>query len=331
MPWPPSPAVARSRRLGPGLDGVRDVAHPGARPSGRDAGGECRGRGVDEPAGIGVDLADADGDGRVTVIAVEACAAVDRQDVPLAQGAAVRDPVHDRLVDGEADDPRVRRGRPGRVVAEERWRGAVVGEDFHGQRVEVVQADSGRAAAATAARIWATTRPASRISAISSSDLSTTMPGIVIPGLVSLVRAPLTADERQRGAALGQALQRARGRRAPPRSPARRHLAGHPPQDRTGTIPTATFFTVAAIADVLGLDLQPGRRDRPEATTAREATTPARRPPPRGDAALPHAARPPGENSSDDPGGPSRPIHPRSLIRNERSAPRRRSDGLGAL
>ena len=71
-----------------------------------------------------------------------------------------------------------------------------------------------------------------------------------------MVRTPLTADERERGVALGRALQRARGGR----SAAEVALLAGISLDtlrkiERGAVPTPTFFTVAAIADVLGLDL----------------------------------------------------------------------------
>ena len=71
-----------------------------------------------------------------------------------------------------------------------------------------------------------------------------------------MVRTPLTADERQRGAELGRALQRARGRR----SAAEVALLAGISLDtlrkiERGAIATPAFFTVAALARVLDLDL----------------------------------------------------------------------------
>ncbi|HEY2795827.1 MAG TPA: helix-turn-helix transcriptional regulator [Micromonosporaceae bacterium] len=71
-----------------------------------------------------------------------------------------------------------------------------------------------------------------------------------------MVRTPLTADERERGLALGRRLQRARGRR----SAAEVALAAGISLDtlrkiERGAIATPAFFTVAALAEVLGLDL----------------------------------------------------------------------------
>jgi transcriptional regulator with XRE-family HTH domain len=72
-----------------------------------------------------------------------------------------------------------------------------------------------------------------------------------------VVRTPLTQDERTRGLALGQALQRARG----PRSAAEvAGLAGISLDTlrkiERGAIATPAFFTVAALARVLNLDLR---------------------------------------------------------------------------
>jgi transcriptional regulator with XRE-family HTH domain len=71
-----------------------------------------------------------------------------------------------------------------------------------------------------------------------------------------MVRTPLTEDERERGQALGRALQRARGER----SAAAVALAAGISLDtlrkiERGAIATPTFFTVAALARALDLDL----------------------------------------------------------------------------
>jgi transcriptional regulator with XRE-family HTH domain len=71
-----------------------------------------------------------------------------------------------------------------------------------------------------------------------------------------MVRTPLTPDERRRGLALGRALQRARGRR----SAAEVALAAGISLDtlrkiERGAIAAPTFFTVAALARVLEVDL----------------------------------------------------------------------------
>jgi transcriptional regulator with XRE-family HTH domain len=71
-----------------------------------------------------------------------------------------------------------------------------------------------------------------------------------------VVRAPLTPDERRRGKALGRALQRARGRRSAAEVS---RLAGVSLDTlrkiERGAIATPAFFTVAALARVLDLDL----------------------------------------------------------------------------
>lgn len=71
-----------------------------------------------------------------------------------------------------------------------------------------------------------------------------------------MVRTPLTPDERRRGLALGRTLQQARGRR----SAAEVALAAGISLDtlrkiERGAIAAPTFFTVAALARVLDLDL----------------------------------------------------------------------------
>jgi transcriptional regulator with XRE-family HTH domain len=71
-----------------------------------------------------------------------------------------------------------------------------------------------------------------------------------------VVRTPLTEAERERGRALGLALQRARGRR----SAAEVALAAGISLDtlrkiERGAISTPAFFTVVALARVLRVDL----------------------------------------------------------------------------
>jgi transcriptional regulator with XRE-family HTH domain len=71
-----------------------------------------------------------------------------------------------------------------------------------------------------------------------------------------VVRTPLTEDERERGVALGRALQDARG----PRSAADVALRAGISLDtlrkiERGAIATPAFFTVVALARVLGVDL----------------------------------------------------------------------------
>lgn len=71
-----------------------------------------------------------------------------------------------------------------------------------------------------------------------------------------MVRVPLTGSERERGERLGAALRRARGGRSMTDVAA---AAGMSPETlrkiERGRIPTPAFFTVAAVAEVLGLSL----------------------------------------------------------------------------
>ncbi len=71
-----------------------------------------------------------------------------------------------------------------------------------------------------------------------------------------MVRTPLTDDERERGRLLGQALQRARGNRSAAEVAVRAGISLDTLRKiERGAIVTPAFFTVAALADVLGLDL----------------------------------------------------------------------------
>jgi transcriptional regulator with XRE-family HTH domain len=77
-----------------------------------------------------------------------------------------------------------------------------------------------------------------------------------------MVRTPLTEDQRDRGRALGQVLRAARG----PRSAAEvAHHAGVSLDTlrkiERGAISTPAFFTVAALARALDLDLSALARD----------------------------------------------------------------------
>ena len=72
-----------------------------------------------------------------------------------------------------------------------------------------------------------------------------------------MVRPPLTRLEHERGARLGLMLREARG----PRSMAEIAAASGVPAEtlrkiETGRIATPAFFTVAALADALGLSLE---------------------------------------------------------------------------
>jgi transcriptional regulator with XRE-family HTH domain len=71
-----------------------------------------------------------------------------------------------------------------------------------------------------------------------------------------MVRPMLTAEERERGRRLGALLRQARGPRSLPEIATR---SGVPVETlrkiESGRVPTPAFFTVAALADVLGLEL----------------------------------------------------------------------------
>jgi transcriptional regulator with XRE-family HTH domain len=71
-----------------------------------------------------------------------------------------------------------------------------------------------------------------------------------------VVRTPLTSDERERGVALGQALQRARGGRSAAEVALRAGISLDTLRKiERGAIPTPAFFTVAALARVLEVNL----------------------------------------------------------------------------
>ncbi len=71
-----------------------------------------------------------------------------------------------------------------------------------------------------------------------------------------MVRVPLTISERERGERLGLALRAARGERSIVEVATQ---AGISPETlrkiERGRIPTPAFFTVVAVADVLGLSV----------------------------------------------------------------------------
>lgn len=71
-----------------------------------------------------------------------------------------------------------------------------------------------------------------------------------------MVRVPLTISERERGERLGEALRRARGERSIVDVATE---AGISPETlrkiERGRIPTPAFFTVVAVADILGMSL----------------------------------------------------------------------------
>lgn len=71
-----------------------------------------------------------------------------------------------------------------------------------------------------------------------------------------MVRNPLTEQQRRRGQALGHALQQARGRRSAADVAQRAGISLDTLRKiERGAIPSPAFFTVAALADVLGLEL----------------------------------------------------------------------------
>ncbi|MET9292041.1 helix-turn-helix transcriptional regulator [Streptomyces sp. NPDC003077] len=71
-----------------------------------------------------------------------------------------------------------------------------------------------------------------------------------------MVRTPLTPDERERGERLGALLREARGDRSMVEIAAVAGLSAETLRKiETGRAPTPAFFTVAALAGVLGLSL----------------------------------------------------------------------------
>jgi transcriptional regulator with XRE-family HTH domain len=71
-----------------------------------------------------------------------------------------------------------------------------------------------------------------------------------------VVRTPLTPDERERGVALGRALQNARGGRNAAEVALRAGISLDTLRKiERGAIATPAFFTVAALARVLGVNL----------------------------------------------------------------------------
>ncbi|MGF1428030.1 helix-turn-helix domain-containing protein [Kitasatospora sp. LaBMicrA B282] len=71
-----------------------------------------------------------------------------------------------------------------------------------------------------------------------------------------MVRTPLTPLERERGERLGALLRRARGERSMVEIAAAAGLSAETLRKiETGRAPTPAFFTVAALAAVLGLSL----------------------------------------------------------------------------
>ncbi|VEI89135.1 Helix-turn-helix domain [Nocardiopsis dassonvillei] len=93
--------------------------------------------------------------------------------------------------------------------------------------------------------------------------------------LVRMVREPLTADQIERGRLLGALLRRARAERTMVDVAREARISVETLRKiEGGRIPTPTFFTVAAIADALGLSLDELlRRVDAAATAARDPAT----------------------------------------------------------
>ncbi|NEE02510.1 helix-turn-helix domain-containing protein [Phytoactinopolyspora halotolerans] len=71
-----------------------------------------------------------------------------------------------------------------------------------------------------------------------------------------MVRVPLSVSERDRGERLGQALRAARGERSIVDVASEAGISAETLRKiERGRIPTPAFFTVAAVADALGLSL----------------------------------------------------------------------------
>ncbi|MFI1733431.1 helix-turn-helix domain-containing protein [Streptomyces acidicola] len=71
-----------------------------------------------------------------------------------------------------------------------------------------------------------------------------------------MVRNPLTPEERERGERLGRLLREARGHRSMVEIAAAAGISAETLRKiETGRAPTPAFFTVAALAQVLGLSM----------------------------------------------------------------------------
>ena len=74
--------------------------------------------------------------------------------------------------------------------------------------------------------------------------------------MADMVRTPLTPEERARGERLGRLLRVARGGRSMAEIAARAGISAETLRKiETGRAPTPAFFTVAALAGVLGLSM----------------------------------------------------------------------------
>ncbi|GGI90963.1 transcriptional regulator [Saccharopolyspora subtropica] len=89
-----------------------------------------------------------------------------------------------------------------------------------------------------------------------------------------MVRVPLNDQERQRGELLGQALRRARGERSMVEIAAASGISTETLRKiEKGRIPTPAFFTVAAVADALGVSLDQLRAEVAAAQADRQRLT----------------------------------------------------------
>jgi DNA-binding phage protein len=71
-----------------------------------------------------------------------------------------------------------------------------------------------------------------------------------------MVRTPLTPEERERGARLGQLLREARGARSMIEVAASAGISDETLRKiETGRAPTPAFFTISALAGALGLSM----------------------------------------------------------------------------
>ncbi|GGS65622.1 helix-turn-helix domain-containing protein [Nonomuraea spiralis] len=72
-----------------------------------------------------------------------------------------------------------------------------------------------------------------------------------------MVRSPLTPEERLRGEQLGHMLRQARGERSIVEVAAAAGMSAETLRKiETGRIATPAFFTIASLADVLGISLE---------------------------------------------------------------------------
>lgn len=86
-----------------------------------------------------------------------------------------------------------------------------------------------------------------------------------------MVRVPLNEHERQRGELLGQTLREARGERSMVEIAAASGISTETLRKiEKGRIPTPAFFTVAAIADAVGVSLDELRRNVTAAQKTRQ-------------------------------------------------------------